>query len=51
MKLSIVKELFEFLFSKKKYWLIPVIIVLLLIGLIIIMAEGSAIGAFIYTIF
>ena len=51
MKLAIVKELFEFLLSKKKYWLIPVIVILLLIGLIIIMAEGSAIAPFIYTLF
>lgn len=51
MKLEIVKEMFEFLLQKKKYWLIPIIIVLLLIGILIVLSEGSAIAPFIYTLF
>ncbi len=51
MKISIVKEIFEFLMKKKKYWIIPIIIILLLLGLIIILTEGSAIAPFIYTLF
>ena len=51
MKLAIVKEIFEFLLKRKKYWLIPVIIILLLIGVIIVLTEGSAIAPFIYTLF
>jgi len=45
------KELFEFLWSKKKFWLIPVIIVLLLVGFLIVFAGSSALSPFIYTLF
>lgn len=51
MKLGIVKEFFQFLFSKKKYWLIPVIIILLLLGILVVLTEGTAIAPFIYTLF
>ncbi len=44
-------ELFQFLWSKKKFWLIPVIVVLLLIGYLIVFASGSALSPFIYTLF
>jgi len=45
------KELMQFLASRKKYWLLPAIITLLLFAAIIIMSSGSAIAPFIYTIF
>ena len=45
------RELFEFLFSKKKFWLMPVIVVLLLIGFLIVFAGSSALSPFIYTLF
>jgi len=45
------KELFQFLWSKKKFWLIPVIITLLLIGFLIVFASSSALSPFIYTLF
>ena len=45
------KELFEFLWSKKKYWIIPVAFVLILLGYIIIYAASSALSPFIYTLF
>ncbi len=45
------KELFQFLLSKKKYWLFPVIVVLLMIGFLIVFAGSSALSPFIYTIF
>jgi hypothetical protein len=51
MILSIVKELFEFIKVKKKYWIIPIIVVLLLIGTFIILTEYTAIAPFIYTLF
>ncbi len=51
MKLQIIKELFEFLGKNKKLWLLPIIIILLLLGLLIILTEGSAIAPFIYTLF
>lgn len=44
------KDLYQFLMERKKFWLIPVIIAFLLIGLLI-MASGSAVAPFIYTIF
>jgi hypothetical protein len=45
------KEFFEFLKVRKKYWLLPIIIVLVLFGGLIILSQGSAIAPFIYTIF
>lgn len=51
MKLSIIKELFSFFRKQKKLWLIPIIIIFLLVGLLIILTEGSAIAPFIYTLF
>lgn len=49
--MSFVKDLFGFLRERKKFWLIPAIVILLLIGLIIVLTSGSAIAPFIYTIF
>jgi len=45
------KELFQFLWTKKKFWLFPVIVVLLLIGFLIVFAGSSALSPFIYTLF
>ena len=45
------KEFWEFLTERKKYWLLPIIIVLALFGGLIILSQGSAIAPFIYTIF
>ena len=50
-KLSILKEVWEFIKHKKKYWLIPIVIILLLIGILLVVTEGSAIAPFIYTLF
>jgi hypothetical protein len=44
-------ELWDFFRVRKKYWLTPVIIVLLLLGALLILSSGSAIAPFIYTIF
>ena len=49
--MSFLKEFWEFLKIRKKYWLLPIMIVLLLFGGIIILSQGSAIAPFIYTIF
>ena len=49
--MEFLKEFFEFLKVRKKYWLIPIIIVLVLFGGLIILSQGSAIAPFIYTIF
>ena len=45
------KELFQFLLSQKKYWLIPVILILMFLGSIIIFAGSSALSPFIYSLF
>jgi len=45
------KELFDYLKVRKKYWLIPIFIVLVLFGALIILSQGSAVAPFIYTIF
>tara|TARA_B110000858_G_C17397373_1_gene290918 strand:- start:143 stop:295 length:153 start_codon:yes stop_codon:yes gene_type:complete len=45
------KEFWEFLRERKKYWLLPIIIVLALFGMIIVLSQGSAVAPFIYTIF
>tara|TARA_B100000678_G_C17936375_1_gene393425 strand:+ start:254 stop:403 length:150 start_codon:yes stop_codon:yes gene_type:complete len=49
--MSFLKEFWEFLIVRKKYWLFPIIIVLVLFGGLIILSQGSAIAPFIYTIF
>ena len=49
--IEFIKEFFEFLKVRKKYWLLPIIIVLVLFGGLIILSHGSAIAPFIYTIF
>lgn len=49
--LSFIKEFIEFLRYRKKYWLIPIFLVLALFGIIIVLSQGSAVAPFIYTIF
>jgi drug/metabolite transporter superfamily protein YnfA len=44
-------DLWGFLRERKKWWLLPMIIVLLLFGVLIVMTSGSAIAPFIYTLF
>ena len=49
--MSFIREFWEFLIVRKKYWLLPIIIVLVLFGGLIILTQGSAVAPFIYTIF
>ena len=49
--MGFIKEFWEFLKERKKYWLLPIILVLVLFGGVIILSQGSAIAPFIYTIF
>ncbi|MCW8962470.1 MAG: DUF5989 family protein [Gammaproteobacteria bacterium] len=49
--LDLLKDLWAFMKVRKKYWLAPIIIVLLLIGALIVMTQGSAVAPFIYTLF
>lgn len=50
-KFSVVREFFDFLRTRKKFWIGPVVVLLLLIGLILVLTEGSALAPFIYSIF
>ena len=45
------KDLWDFMRVRKKFWLAPIIIVLVLLGGLIVLAEGTAVAPFIYTIF
>ena len=45
------KEIFSYLIENKKYWLIPIVVILLFLGAIIIFADSSALSPFIYTLF
>ncbi len=49
--MGFVRDLWGFLRVRKKFWLLPIILTLLLFGALIIFASGSAIAPFIYTIF
>ncbi len=49
--MSFLSEFIKFLSIRKKYWLLPIILVLVAFGLIIIMSQGTVIAPFVYTIF
>ncbi|MFV0377606.1 MAG: DUF5989 family protein [Mangrovibacterium sp.] len=49
--MAFLKEFFEFLVSRKKYWLIPLVMILLLMSLIVVFSQGTALAPFIYSIF
>ncbi len=49
--MDFLKEFFQFLRAEKKYWLIPLIVVLLLLSAVIVLSQGSALAPFIYSIF
>ena len=49
--MELLKDLWGYLKVRKKFWLLPLIIVLLLIGLLVVLSSSSAIAPFIYTIF
>ena len=50
-KFSIARELIGFLWKRKLWWLIPMVMVLLLFGMLMVFAQGTAIAPFIYTLF
>lgn len=49
--MEIIIELFRFLLARKKLWLAPILILMLILGSILIFAQGSVIAPFVYTIF
>jgi hypothetical protein len=48
---SLVAELWRFIRVRKKYWLLPILVVMLILGGLLILAKGSAVAPFIYTLF
>tara|TARA_B100000686_G_scaffold261645_1_gene274682 strand:- start:369 stop:548 length:180 start_codon:yes stop_codon:yes gene_type:complete len=50
-KLSMILEFWDFLKTRKKWWLAPIVIIMLLMGSLILLTEGSAVAPFIYTLF
>jgi hypothetical protein len=50
-KISILAEFWEFLKVRKKYWLLPILIMLGLLGTLLVLAQGSAVAPFIYALF
>jgi len=49
--LDLLKDLWGFMRERKKFWLAPIIIILLLLGGLLVLAQGSAVAPFIYTLF
>ena len=49
--LDLMKDLWEFMRVRKKFWLSPIIFIMVLLGALLVVAQGSAIAPFIYTLF
>jgi hypothetical protein len=49
--MSIFRELFEFMRVRKKFWLLPIIIIMALLGGLLLLVQGTAVAPFIYTLF
>jgi hypothetical protein len=49
--MSFIKELLNFMRVRKKFWLLPILLVMALFGALIVLSQGSAVAPFIYTLF
>jgi hypothetical protein len=49
--MSFIKELWNFMLVRKKFWLLPILMMMALFGALIVMSQGSAVAPFIYTLF
>ncbi|MDH5255483.1 MAG: DUF5989 family protein [Gammaproteobacteria bacterium] len=49
--LDLIKDLWDFMRERKKFWLAPIIIMMVLLGALIVLSQGSAVAPFIYTLF
>jgi len=49
--MEFLKELFKFMMIRKKFWLLPIVIIFLIFGSLIILTQGTVFAPFIYTIF
>ncbi len=50
-KIAIIREFWDFLKVRKKWWLTPIVLVLVLLGALIVFTQGSALSPFVYTLF
>ncbi len=48
---SVVKEVWDFAKTRKKFWLLPILLVLISLGLLLFLVQGSALSPFVYTLF
>ncbi len=49
--MSLLAELWSFMRARRKFWLMPIIVMALLLGMLLVLAKGSAVAPFIYTVF
>lgn len=49
--MSLIKELWRYLRVRKKFWLLPILMVMAMLGALLVLAQGSAVAPFIYTLF
>jgi|TARA_B110000261_G_C13076081_1_gene354073 hypothetical protein len=49
--MSFIKELWKFIVERKKFWMIPILVMMALVGGLIVLSQGSAVAPFIYTLF
>lgn len=49
--MSLLRELWEFMRVRKKFWLLPIMVMMLVLGGLLVLAQGSAVAPFIYTLF
>lgn len=49
--MEFIKELYQFMLERKKFWMIPILLMMALFGALIVLSQGSAVAPFIYTLF
>ncbi len=49
--IELIKDLYGFMKERKKFWLAPIILIMLMLGALIVLTQGSAVAPFIYTLF
>ncbi len=49
--MTFISEIFSFLLARKKFWLLPIVIAMVMLGGLVVLTQGSAVAPFIYTLF
>jgi hypothetical protein len=49
--MSFLSEIYSFLLARKKFWLVPILVTMVMLGGLVVLAQGSAVAPFIYTLF